>query len=118
MVFSFNTFLGFQEPKTGLFGQDMFGTSESDTQLLAAATYGTENEEFNQTSLTSLELDARHHLQRPLVELNRNTKCQQGHSQSVNSAIKNLSVPRTHLVTLLLSLVMINCSPLTEFVLS
>ena len=79
---------------------------------------GTENEEINVTSLTSLELDARHHLQRPLVELNRNTKCQERYSLAVNSATKNYSVQWIYLATLLISILMLNCSTFSVFELS
>jgi hypothetical protein len=64
--------------------------SDSNGQQLAASSVGGDGDDFN-SSFGQIETttNARNNLlQRPLVELNRNTKCSKNINHSVNSASK------------------------------
>jgi hypothetical protein len=95
----FFSFYCLQEDRPGMFNQETIGITDSEGQQLAASSLGGDNDDYvNSSSLLQTDGDRNRNWQRPLVELNRNTKCQLRNSPLVNSALSSNSVVRHNIV--------------------
>ncbi len=101
ILYNFNQWLHclLQEERRGMFDQETVSLTDLEGQQLAASSIGSDNDDFANSSLSQSEGDRSRTWQRPLVELNRNTKCQLRNSPLVNSALSSKSVVRQNVVT-------------------
>ena len=81
-----------------MFETETIGLTDSEGQQLAASSFGGDNDDFANASLSQPEGERSRTWQRPLVELNRNTKCQLQNSPLVNSGMSSKSFVQQNVV--------------------